>query len=194
MDFPNDPQTFDVGNEYLFGPSVLVTPVTTAGATTQSVYLPSGAAGWYNFWTGKKSSDGQRLDVSAPVETVPLFVRAGSLLPLGPFLQYSNEKPADPIELRIYSGADGSFTLYDDEDDSYRYEKGAYATIPLIWDDASKTLTIGKRHGEFPGVLKERTFHVVLVKEDHGNGVDITDAPDQTIKYTGAEAIVRLGS
>ena len=98
---------------------------------------------------------------SGPIETLPLFVRPGSIVPMGPFLQYSNEKPADPIELRIYAGANGTFTLYEDEGDTYRYEKGAYATIPFTWDDAAKTLTIGARKGEFPGMLKERTFNVV---------------------------------
>jgi len=193
MDFPNDKQALNIGDEYLFGPSILVTPVTTAGATTQSVYLPASNAPWYDFWTGATHPAGQHVETAAPVETLPLFIRAGSILPLGPFLQYSSEKPADPIELRIYSGANGSFTLYEDEGDSYRYEKGIYATIPFVWDNASKTLTIGARKGEFPGMLKERTFNVVLVKEKHGNGIALVEKPDNVVKYSGREIKVKVG-
>ena len=193
MDFPNDQQALNIGDEYLFGPSILVTPVTAAGATTCSVYLPAGSAPWYNFWTGATSPAGQRVEAAAPVETLPLFIRPGSIIPLGPFLQYSNEKPADPIELRIYPGANGSFTLYEDEGDSYRYEKGVYATIPFAWDNTSKTLTIGSRKGEFPGMLKERTFNVVLVKENHGSGIAPVDKPDQVVKYSGKEMKVKVG-
>jgi alpha-D-xyloside xylohydrolase len=193
MDFPNDPQVLNLGNQYLFGPSIMVTPVTTTEATTQSVYLPANNAPWYNFWTGETSPGGQRVEAAAPIETLPLFVRAGSIVPMGPYLQYSNEKPADPIELRIYPGADGSFTLYEDEGDSYRYEKGVYATISFVWDDAAKTLTIGARKGSFPGMLKERTFNVVLVKDNHGHGIAPVDTPDQIVKYDGTEVTVKVG-
>jgi alpha-D-xyloside xylohydrolase len=194
MDFSGDPETLNIGDQYLFGPWILVTPVTTAGATTRSVYLPAANAAWYNFWTGAPSPAGRRVDASAPIETLPLFIRPGSILPMGPFLQYSSEKPADPLELRIYPGANGSFTLYEDEGDSYRYEKGAHATITLAWDDAAKTLTISKRAGDFPGMLKERTFNVVLVRENHGNGVAITETPDKVVKYSGDETKVTRGS
>jgi alpha-D-xyloside xylohydrolase len=111
MNFPKDPKVLNIGNQYFFGPSIMVTPVTTAGATDQTVYLPAAGAPWYNFWTGEKTAAGESIDASAPVRTLPLFVRPGAIVPLGPFLQYSNEKPADPIELRIYRGADGHFTL-----------------------------------------------------------------------------------
>jgi alpha-D-xyloside xylohydrolase len=193
MDFQNDKEVLGIGNQYLFGPSIMVTPVTTAGAMTQSVYLPTGDAPWYNFWTGVTCPAGQRVEAAAPVETLPLFIRPGSIIPVGPFLQYSNEKPADPIELRIYPGANDTFTLYEDEGDSYRYEKGAYATIPLAWDDAAKTLTIGPRKGDFPGMLKERTFNVVVVKEKHGHGIAVTETPDQVVKYSGTEVKVKVG-
>ena len=194
MDFAGDPQAANVGSEYLFGPSILVTPVTTAGATRQPVYLPAGKGPWINFWTGAMAIGGQSVETEAPVDTLPLYVRPGSILPLGPLLQYSSEKPADPIELRIYAGANGSFTLYEDEGDSYRYEKGAFATIPLAWDDATQTLTIGPRRGEYPGMLKDRTFNIVLVKENHGQGVAVVDSPDRTIKYAGAEMRVKIGN
>jgi alpha-D-xyloside xylohydrolase len=193
MDFPKDPEALKIGDQYLFGPSILVSPITAAGITTRPVYLPASGGPWYNFWTGKVAPAGGSVETECPVETLPLYIRAGSILPMGPFLQYSHEKPADPIELRIYAGANGAFTLYEDEGDSYRYEKGIFATIPLAWDDASRTLTIGARKGEFPGMLKERTFKVVLVKENHGNGVAVTDAPDQVIKYNGTELKVNVG-
>jgi alpha-D-xyloside xylohydrolase len=127
------------------------------------------------------------------VETLPLFIRPGSIIPLGPFLQYSNEKPADPIELRVYPGANGSFTLYEDEGDSYRYEKGIFATIPFAWDDAAKILAIGPRKGDFPGMLKKRTFNVVLVKDKHGNGIAAVEKPGRVVKYSGTEVKVKLG-
>ncbi len=185
VDFANDPKVLDIGNQYLFGPAIMVTPVTEAGATNQSVYLPATGAPWYDFWTGATSPAGQSVDAAAPVGTLPLFVRPGSIIPMGPFLQYSSEKPADPIELRIYRGADGKFTLYEDEGDTYDYEKGIYATIPISWDEAKHTLEIGKRTGEFPGMLKERTFNVVWVAENHGAGIPVTDKPDAVVHYTG---------
>jgi alpha-D-xyloside xylohydrolase len=193
MDFPKDKESVNIGNEYLWGPSILVTPVTTQGATTQSVYLPAAGGSWCDFWTGKTAAGGQRMEAPAPVETLPLFVRPGAIVPMGPLVQYSNEKPMDPLEVRVYAGANGSFTLYEDEGDSYRYEKGVYATIPLAWDEVSKTLTFGARKGEFPGMLKERTFNVVLVKEKHGDGIAITEKPDQVVKYNGAEVKVKIG-
>jgi alpha-D-xyloside xylohydrolase len=189
MDFPQDPQVREIGNQYSFGPAIMVTPVTSAGATNQSVYLPIANGPWYNFWTGATSPGGQRIDATAPVETLPLFVRPGSILPMGPLLQYSSEKPADPIELRIYPGASGKFTLYEDEGDGYNYEKKVYATIPLEWNEAKKALTIGKRSGNFPGMLKERTFHVVFVSPGHGIGNSETPA-DAVIHYDGKAVVV----
>ena len=113
------------------------------------------------------------------------MVKAGSIVPMGPLVQYSTEKPADPIELRIYPGANGSFTLYEDENDSYDYEKGVYATIAFHWNDANRQLTIDARKGEFPGMLKTRLFDVVIVGKSHGTGVEVTDNPDKVILYKG---------
>ena len=132
------------------------------------------------------------MEAAAPVETLPLFVRPGSIIPMGPFLQYSSEKPADPIELRIYRGADGTFTLYEDEGDTYDYEKGQYATIPIAWDEAKHTLEIGKRAGEFPGMLKERTFNVVWVSANHGSGIPITEKADAVVHYAGKAVKVSI--
>ena len=185
MDFPKDPKALDIGNQYLFGPSIMVTPVTTAGATEQAVYLPATSAPWYNFWTGDTAAAGQSVQTAAPVGTLPLFVRPGSIIPMGPFLQYSNEKPADPIELRVYRGADGHFTFYEDEGDTYDYEKGQLATIPISWNEHTHTLEIGARSGSFPGMLKEHTFNIVWVSKDHGAGVDLTNHYDSVVHYSG---------
>ncbi len=190
MDFPNDPQALNIGDQYLFGPAIMATPVTSAGATTQSLYLPATGAPWFNFWTGATSPAGQRVEAAAPVETMPLFVRPGSIIPMGPFLQYSSEKPADPIELRIYRGADGKFMLYEDERDGYNYEKGQYATIPISWNNAKRTLEIGKRSGEFSGMVKARTFNIVWVSGSHGAGIPLTQKPDAVIRYQGKRVSV----
>jgi alpha-D-xyloside xylohydrolase len=192
MDFPKDPQVLGIGDQYLFGPAIMVTPVTIAGATNRSVYLPASSAPWFNFWTGETSPAGQRVEAAAGVETLPLFVKPGSIIPMGPFLQYSSEKPADPIELRIYRGADGKFTLYEDEGDSYNYEKGKYATIPISWNDAKRALEIGKRSGEFPGMLKERTFNIVFVSPNHGAGIPAAEKPDAVVHYTGKAKAVKV--
>lgn len=191
MDFRNDPNVLNIGDQYLFGPSIMVNPVTQQGAISRSVYLPAGNK-WYDFWTGKMLEGGQTITAPAPVETMPLYIRAGSILPMGPLIQYTAEKPADPIEIRVYRGANGSFAIYEDEGDSYRYEKGVFATIPISWDESSATLTIGRRIGQFPGMLKERTFHIVWISEDHGAGVSPTDRPDVTVKYDGALKTVRF--
>ncbi|MBN1182776.1 MAG: DUF5110 domain-containing protein [Bacteroidales bacterium] len=158
---------------------------------TREVYLPANTV-WYDFWTGKTFNGGQKIVADAPIETMPLFVKAGSIVPMGPFIQYTTEKPADPIELRIYPGADGSFTLYEDENDNYNYEKGIYATIQFKWDDAKKELIMEDRKGEFPGMLKERTINIVLVKEGVGNGLDISARVDKAIIYNGAKQIITL--
>ena len=172
----------------MFEPAFLVNPVTDPEATTRQLYLP--AAKWYDFWTGATVPGGRTINAIAPLDRMPLYVRAGSILPLGPAEEWSTEKAADPIELRIYRGADGVFTLYEDENDGYAYEKGAYATIPLHWNDAAHTLTIGDRKGQFPGVLETRTFHIVLVGENHGVGVSPADEVDKVVQYSGKQITV----
>ncbi len=158
---------------------------------TREVYLPAKCR-WFDFWSGESVEGGQMIKADAPIEKIPLFVKAGSIVPMGPFLQYSTEKPADPLELRIYPGADGSFTLYEDENDNYNYEKGVHATIEFKWDDAKRQLTIADRSGEFPGMLKERTVNSVVVSKDHGTGIEIADRFDKVIEYRGKEIKVRL--
>lgn len=185
FDFRADVNVRDLSNEFMFGPALLIAPVTDVSATSRSVYLPAGK--WYDFYTGQ-SYDGGKLipGVSAPVEKIPVFVRAGSILPLGPEITYA-DTAADPIELRVYTGADGKFTLYEDEGDFYNYEKGVHATIPIEWTEATGNLHIGPTSGSFPGMLTQRTFNVVWVSLDHG--VDGTVTPptsiDKVISYTG---------
>lgn len=165
--------------------------MTVQKEKVREVYLPANTK-WYDFWTGEKFEGGKTIITDAPMEKIPLFVKAGSIVPMGPFLQYSTEKPADPLELRIYPGANGSFTLYEDENDNYNYEKGMYATIEFKWDDAKKMLTIGQRKGKFPGMLKNRTINVVLVSKDHGTGIDISKKFDKVVKYYGKRITVKL--
>jgi len=172
-------------------PSRLARQARLPEKKTVPVYLP-GSCAWYDFWTGEKFSGGQFVERDAPLEIMPLFVRAGSIIPLGPKVQYASEKPADPIELRIYTGADGQFMLYEDENDNYNYERGMYATIVFRWDDAEKSLEIGERKGEFPGMLNKRTFRIVLVREGQGVGEELTAHEDKSIEYDGKATTVRF--
>jgi alpha-D-xyloside xylohydrolase len=175
----------------MFGPAFLVSPVTEYKARDRQVYLPQ-SAGWYDFWTGAYSNGGQTITAAAPYDSIPLQIKAGSIIPLGPELQYTTEKPADPITLYVYSGADGSFSLYDDDGVSNDYEHGKFTRITLNWNDAAKTLTIGKREGSFPKMLTDRTFNVVLISKDHPVGFSFTPQSIQTIQYNGDETSVQL--
>jgi alpha-D-xyloside xylohydrolase len=188
MDFRGDSRAENTGDQFMFGPALLANPVTEPAATTRQLYLPQ--ARWYDFWTGTAQDGGRAINAVAPLEKMPLYVRAGSILPLGPDQQWSTEKPEDPIELRIYPGADGDFILYEDENDNYNYEKGIHATISFRWDEAKHALTIGDRQGDFPGMLVTRTFHVVFVGENHGVGVPPTDSPDKVVQYSGKQITV----
>ncbi|MDP4289967.1 MAG: glycoside hydrolase family 31 protein [Bacteroidota bacterium] len=192
FDFKDDRSVYNISDQYMFGPAFLVNPVTeqlytgkiSKATMSRNVYLPKSVK-WIDFWTGKKLEGGQTIAADAPIETLPLYIKAGSIVPMGPFVQYATEKKADPTELRIYPGADAQFTIYEDENDNYNYEKGVYATIALSWNDRTKTLTIQNRKGTFPGMLRKRTFNVVLVRENHGVGVDTADKIDRTIVYDG---------
>jgi len=188
MDFRTDPRAQNTGDQFMYGPAFLVNPVTDPAATKRQLYLPE--AKWYDFWTGAALEGGRTIVAIAPLDRLPLYIRAGSILPLGPDEDWSTQKPADPIELRIYRGANGDFTLYEDENDNYDYEKGVYATIPLRWDDAANTLTIGDRKGQFPGMLESRTFRVVFVSENHGVGINSAGEPDKVVQYSGKQITV----
>jgi alpha-D-xyloside xylohydrolase len=189
MDFPNDPRVLNIGDQFLFGPSILVNPVTEQGSSTRHLYLPPGQ--WFDFWTGESTSGAKSIDAPAPLERLPLYVRAGSILPLGPAVEYSTQRPTIPIELRVYRGADGNFVLYEDENDNYNYEKGAYSTIPIHWDNAAGALTIGDRQGSFPGLIASRAFRVVFVDANHGTGVESPVGAGQLVEYTGTRVSVQ---
>ncbi len=191
MDFRADPLTWNDGMQFMFGPALMINPVTEAGATSRRVYLPANTT-WYDFWTGEKLPGGQHLEAAAPLERLPLYVRAGSILPLGPEEEYADEKPNGPIELRIYPGANGAFTLYNDEGDNYDYEHGAHATTTVTYSDAGHTLTFAARQGTYPNMPRETTFYIVLARPAHGTGEAITAAPDKTITYTGSATTVKL--
>jgi len=160
-------------------------------ALTRNVYLPANTT-WYDFWTGKTFDGGQTVTADAPIDKIPIFVKAGSILPMGPMVQYANEKNDAPVELRIYQGANGTFELYEDENDNYNYEKGLFATIKLSWDDAQKQLTIGKREGTYPGMVEKRTFHLILVSNTKGIDIPLAQQPDKTVEYDGNEQIIKL--
>jgi len=187
MDFRTDATAREVSDEYMFGPAFLVAPVTTYKATSRSVYLPP-AAGWYSFWDGSYQAGGKTITAAAPFDAMPVFVRAGSIVPIGPALQYTEEKPADPIRLYVFTGADASFTLYEDDGLTNDYEAGGFTRIPITWTEATKTLTIGARQGSFPEMLASRTFQLILVSPTKAVGFSPTKTvtPDATITYTGA--------
>ena len=213
-DFAQDKKVWDMGDEFMFGRSILAAPILDPQYTEERIikedamtgwdrkevksegvksekldwtavktavkYLPKGAD-WYDFWTSQRMKGGQSVTLQTTLDRVPMFVRAGSILPLGPEMQYVGEKAWDHLELRLYPGADGSFTLYEDEGDNYNYEKGAYATIPFHWNDRARTLTIGERQGSYPGMLATRQFTIVL-----------PDGQSQTVSYQGQETTVKL--
>lgn len=190
MDFAADPKTHDIGNEYLFGRSFLVAPVTKYKAKTWPVYLPEGSD-WYNFWTNEYYKGGQTVTTDAAIDKVPLYVKAGSIVPFGPKVQYSTEKKWDDLEIRIYAGADGEFLLYEDENDNYNYEKGNYSTIKFKWNNLDKTLTIEEREGSFSGMLKSRKFRVVIANQNQAVADSSTEAIE-SISYNGKKKIIKL--
>lgn len=206
MDFPTDKKVSDINNEYLFGESFLVCPVTdslytarTADASTvnfekvktKKVYLPAGAD-WFDFWTGKKMAGGLEVEREVPMSIMPLYVKAGSIIPMGPFVQFASEKKHDNLEIRVYDGADADFTLYEDENDNYNYEKGKYSTIKFKWDNRDQKLTIENRKGNFDGMLKTRTFSIIRVNEKSGGDIQFTKSPSKVVKYDGSELVVKL--
>ena len=200
FDFRNDKNVYNIPDQYMFGPALMVNPVTeqlytgsnaSAGKTTRDVYLPAGTA-WYDFWTGKTYTGGQTIAANATMETMPLYVKAGSIIPLGPVMQYSTEKPDDNIELRVYPGADGEFTYYTDENNNYNYEHGGYSTFKLKWDDKQHLLTISGNKGKFSGMLAKRKFNVVLVSGSHGSDSEVTAHADKTIIYYGKQLSVKI--
>jgi alpha-D-xyloside xylohydrolase len=183
MDWPADIKTRYIDDQFMFGPALLVNPVTVSGATQRLLYLPPAPA-WYDFWTGETLHGGQQILAQAPLDRIPLFVRSGSILPMGAVSEWAGQQKDAPMELRIYPGANGDFTLYNDQGDGYQYEKGAHTTIALHWDDQSKNLRIGPIEGSYTSMPKEMTFNVVLVAPHNGVGL-ATGSATRTILYTG---------
>jgi alpha-D-xyloside xylohydrolase len=191
MDFPSDPEVGNISDQYLFGPSIMVNPVYRYKARERNVYFPGGK-GWYDLHSGSYFQGGQWMKVDAPYEQIPLYVKAGAILPVGPAIQYVNEKPADPIHLFVFGGADGEFTLYEDEGLNYNYEKGDFATIVLRYDDAAKSLTVEARQGSFKGMTDLRTFHVTLIDEEHPGSLLLDARPGHTLQYDGQKTMLQL--
>ena len=203
MDFSQDTAVYDLDSQYMFGRSLLVAPVTRPmyvdksrtedlkKIQTTNVYLPSGSD-WFDFWTGERLSGRQEVIKETPIDIMPIYVKAGSILPMGPEVQYAGEKSWKTLEIRVYPGADGDFVLYEDELDNYNYEKGLCSTIAFHWDDSKKVLTIGDRKGEFPDMLKNRQFRIVLVGSRHGAGDSLMQKVDKIVSYKGNKICVKL--
>jgi alpha-D-xyloside xylohydrolase len=192
LEFSSDPGARGVADQFMFGPSLLINPVTSEGATQRGLYLPIGSD-WVDFWTGKRENGGRTITAAAPLDKMPIYAKAGSIVAFGPRAEATSAK-ADPIELRLYTGADGDFTLYEDQGDNYDYEHGTYSTIPMHWDDKAETLTIGNRSGSFPGMLEHRTFRIVSVTDGRGTGISPSPEADGTLEYDGKAASVRVHS
>ena len=189
--YPKDISVRDVGDQFMFGDSLLVNPVTERHATTREVVLPTGEK-WVDFWTGQTHSGGQKILAEAPIDQMPIFVKEGSIVPMGPVVE-SAADAADPLELRIYVGRNADFQLYEDSGDGYAYEKGARTTIQIHWDDHRNVLSIGGRTGEFQGMRTKHTFRIVLVKPGHGTGVGSDTGFDRSVTYDGHSTKIHLG-
>jgi alpha-D-xyloside xylohydrolase len=191
MDHPSDTAVRNIADEYMFGPDLLVCPVYTFRAKTREVYLPA-TCGWYDLLTGRYFEGGKTYTAEAPPEKIPVYIREGAILPTGPVLQYTGEKPADPLTLFIFEGRDGSFTLYEDDGATYGYERGAFSGIAFTWDNANRKLAVGKLEGNFPGMLKERTIEVKLITKTGKGGIDSRAIPVRTLIYSGEATEIKL--
>ena len=189
LEFSADPGARTIADQFMFGPALLINPITTEGASQRSLYLPVGHD-WVDFWTGKRLSGGQTVTAEAPIDRIPIYAKSGTIIPFGPEVQSASAK-SDPIDLRIYDGADGDFTLYEDEGDNYDYEHGAYSVIPIHWDDKTSTLTVGDRRGSFPGMLEHKTFRIVRVSEGHGIGIAAPEKFDAIVEFEGKAVSVQ---
>ena len=173
----------------MYGPSLLICPVLNAGDRKREVYLPSGKR-WIDFWTGENYEGGQTIVADAPIERIPVYVPAGSIIPMNVSLLMNPDSSA-PVEVRVYQGADGRFELYEDDGETFDCERGEYSSIPFMWNEKKRTLTIGKRRGAYKGMSKEREFRVVLVSSEKGRGVE-KNSPDKVVKYVGKKVDIKL--
>lgn len=185
FDFANDPNVFDISDQFMFGPSLLICPVTEYKARERDVYLPVSKGGWYDFWNGKHYEGGKTYTVAAPLDEMPIFVKAGSIIPFGPELQYTSEKKPDLILLRIYKGANAEFTLYEDEGINYNYEKGNYSEIKASWNEEVNQLNIADQKGAFKGMLKDRQFQVELISKEQPSGYNKESKALKNVTYSG---------
>ncbi len=191
MDFNGDKAVEDIGNQWMFGPALMACPVGYYKARNRSVYFPK-QCGWYNLYTNEYIAGGQTLVVDAPYEQIPVFVREGAIILFGPEMEWSDEKPAELINLYVYAGQDGSFQLYEDEGTNYNYEKGKYATIDITYDDAAKTVSFGARKGQFNGMLKNRQFNVVLISKDSAKSLNLDNPEGKLVNYSGKAISINL--
>jgi alpha-D-xyloside xylohydrolase len=191
MDFGSDKNLVSIGDQYMFGPSLMVAPVYEYKARSRSIVFPA-ASGWYDFYSGRFIEGGQKLTIDAPYERLPLFVREGTILPIGPEMQYTSEKPADPLTLYVYSGKDCNFTIYEDESINYNYERGYYSTIKLSYNESKRSLTIGERKGNFEGMLKSRAFKVIYINRKSYTGFDKEAAVVKPVVYNGSKLEIQL--
>ena len=189
MDFNGDKNVNNISDQYMFGPSLMVAPVYKYKARNREVYFPV-STGWYDFYSGKYVSGGQKLNTVAPYERVPLYVREGTILPVGPEIQFTGEKPVDPLTILVYTGKDCEFTLYEDEGTNYNYEKGSYTNIWFTYNEERKELTINDRIGNFAGMLKSRTFQIVFISKEKSVPFEQELAPDLTVTYDGSKTEV----
>jgi alpha-D-xyloside xylohydrolase len=189
MDFPADRRVWHVADQYMFGPAFLVAPVTRFRARSRAVYLPAGA-GWYDFHSGRYAQGGRTIDAAAPFERMPLFVRAGSIVPTGPEIQHTSGGLTGPLTLHVYTGADGAFSLYEDDGVSRRYLSGAFARIPIRWDERTGTLTIGRREGSFSGMSAEREIKVRWYRPGRPRPLELDGAADRTVRYDGRPLVL----
>jgi alpha-D-xyloside xylohydrolase len=191
MDFPDDRKGWNVDDEYMFGPAFLVAPVTEFKARNRSVYLPAGSS-WYDFYTGRSIAGGKTITADAPYERMPLFVRAGSIVPTGPAMQSTAEKTSGALTLNVYTGADGSFALYEDDGTSRQYLNGAFSRIPIAYDEQTKTLVIGNREGSYPGMASRRTINVRWFKAGQPRPFTLDGKADMKVVYTGQSVSLKM--
>jgi alpha-D-xyloside xylohydrolase len=206
MDFNGDKEVENIGNQWMFGPALMACPVGYYKARNRSVYFPA-QCGWYNLYTGEKIIEAEdisnlspqttnlssrRLVIDAPYEQIPVFVREGAIIPFGPEMEWSDEKPAELINLYVYEGQNGCFQLYEDEGTNYNYEKGKYATIDITYDDVTKTVSFGARKGQFDGMLKNRRFNIVFVSKDAPKALNLDNPEGKMVNYNGKAISVTL--
>ena len=191
MDFGSDANVLSINDQFMFGKALMVCPVTEYKATSRDIYMPAGK-GWYDILSGKYYAGGKSYTVDAPLTKIPVYAPEGTILPVGPEIQYTDEKLADPITLFIFMGADGNFTLYEDEGTNYNYEKGSYSTIGFKYSYENNQLIVSKRKGQFPGMLKQRMFKIKVISPELKKGIDVDDIDEITIKYQGEELTVDL--